>query len=60
MIWNLVDQHFLMWGLPRFMLGITARKKQFHLRNQELGNGLKEGGVVARLVESEREGRKWK
>ena len=34
-----------MWGLPRFMLGFTARKKkkQVHLRKQELGNRLKGG-----------------
>lgn len=44
-----------MWGLPWFMLGFTVRKKQLHLRNQELGNGLREGGANAGLVERDQE-----
>lgn len=40
--------------------GLHSKKKQLHLRNQELGNGLQEGGVNAGPAESEWVGRKWK
>lgn len=35
--------------------GLHSEKKQLHLRNQELGNGLREGGANAGLVERDQE-----
>lgn len=47
-------------GFATVHAGLHSKKNQLCLRNWELGNGLKEGGPDARLLESEKEGRKWK
>lgn len=47
-------------GFATVHAALHSEKKQLHLKHQELGNGLKEGGARARLVERDRERRKLK